>query len=96
VLTLTGNAVEAVKTIAEASPELPDESGLRIQAQPTADGQVAFGLMMVESPDEGDQVVEEGGARIFVEPEVALVLEDKVLDATVVDDRVQFSLSEQV
>lgn len=95
-LTLTGDAVQAVKTIAEASPELPDESGLRIQAQPTADGQVSFGLTMVESPGEDDQVVEEGGARVFVEPETALVLEDKVLDATVVGNQVQFSLSEQV
>ena len=40
-------------------------------------------------------VIEEAGARIFVEPEAALILEDKILDATVVGDRVQFSLSEQ-
>ena len=95
VLTLTSNAAEAVKTIAEASPELPNESGLRIQAEPTGEGQVSFDLTMVESPDVDDQVIEEAGARIFVEPEAALILEDKILDATVVGDRVQFSLSEQ-
>lgn len=93
-LTLTSNAAEAVRTIAEASPELPNDSGLRIQAEPTAEGQVGLGLTMVGSPDEGDQVIEEAGARVFVEPETALYLEDKVLDATVVGDRVQFSLSE--
>jgi iron-sulfur cluster assembly protein len=51
--------------------------------------------MMVESPDVDDQVIEEEGARVFVEPEAAAILEDKVLDATVVGDRVQFSLNEQ-
>ncbi|MGH3029365.1 MAG: HesB/IscA family protein [Gaiellaceae bacterium] len=94
-LTLTSNAAEAVKTIAEASPELPNDSGLRIQAEPTGEGQVSFELAMVESPDEGDQVIEEAGARVFVEPEAALILEDKILDATVAGDRVQFGLSEQ-
>jgi iron-sulfur cluster assembly protein len=95
VLTLTSDAAEAVKTIAEASPEVPNDSGLRIHAQPTGEGEVGFKLTMVESPDEGDQVIEEAGARVFVEHEAALILEDKILDATVVGDRVQFSLSEQ-
>jgi iron-sulfur cluster assembly protein len=50
---------------------------------------------MVESPNVDDRVIEEAGVRVFVEPEAALILEDKILDATVVGDRVQFSLSEQ-
>ena len=94
-LTLTSNAAEAVKTIADASPELPDESGLRIQAEPTEEGRVSLGLTMVASPDVDDQVIEEAGARVFVEPEAAAILEDKILDATVAGDRVQFTLSEQ-
>ena len=94
-LTLTSDAAEAVKTIAEASPQLPNESGLRIHAEPTGEGQVGFELTMVESPDESDQVIEEAGARVFVEPEAAVILDDKILDAIVVGDRVQFSLSEQ-
>lgn len=94
-LTLTSNAAEALKTIAEASPELPNDSGLRIHAEPIGEGQMGFELTMVESPDEGDQVIEEAGARVFVEPEAALHLEDKILDAAVIGDRVQFSLSEQ-
>lgn len=95
VLTLTSDAAEAVKTIAEASPGLPNDSGLRIQAQATGEGQVSFDLAMVESPDEGDQVIEEAGARVFVEPDAALILEDKILDATLAGNQVQFSLSEQ-
>jgi iron-sulfur cluster assembly protein len=95
VLTLTSDAAEAVKTIAEASPELPNDSGLRIQAEPTGEGQVSSDLAIVESPDERDQVIEEAGACVFVEPEPALILKDKILDATVVGNQVQFSLSEQ-
>jgi iron-sulfur cluster assembly protein len=95
VLTLTSDAAEAVKTIAEASPELANDSGLRIRAQVAGEGQVSFDLAMVESPDEGDQVIEEAGARVFVEPDAALILEDKILDATVAGNQVQFSLSEQ-
>lgn len=94
-LTLTSNAAEAVKTIAEASPGLPNDSGLRIQAEAAGEGQVSFDLAMVESPDQDDQVIEEAGARVFVEPETALILEDKILDASIVGNQVQFSLSEQ-
>jgi Fe-S cluster assembly iron-binding protein IscA len=95
VLTLTDNAADAVKTIAEAAEGTPDESGLRIQAEASGDGQVGFGLAMVDSPAEDDQVIEEDGARVFLGPDAAVYLDDKVLDATVVGDRVQFSLSEQ-
>jgi iron-sulfur cluster assembly protein len=95
VLTLTSNAAEAVKTMAEASPELPSESGLRIHAEATGDGQVGFELTLVENPDEGDQVIEEAGARVFVEAETVVYLEDKILDATIAEDRVRFSLREQ-
>lgn len=94
-LTLTSNAAEAVRTMAEAKPELANDSGLRINAEPTGEGQVGFELTMVERPDEGDQVIEEAGARVFVEAETVVYLEDKILDATIAGDRVRFSLSEQ-
>ncbi len=94
-LTLTTNAAQAVKTLAEASPELPNDSGLRIHAERIVEGEVGFELTLVESPDEGDQVIEEAGARVFVEPETVGYLEDKLLDATIAENRVQFSLHEQ-
>ncbi len=94
-LTLTSNAAEAVKTMAEATPELPNDSGLRIHAEPTGEGRVGLELNLVEEPDEGDQVIEEAGARVFVEPETVVYLDDKILDATIAGDQVQFSLSEQ-
>ena len=95
VLTLTSKAAEAVKTIADEAPELPYDSGLRIEAEPTGEGEMGFELTMVPSPEEGDQVIEEAGASVFVESQTALYLEDKILDATVVGNRIQFRLGEQ-
>ena len=37
------------------------------------------------TPEEGDQVVDEKGARVFVDSGVAALLDDKVLDARVDD-----------
>lgn len=89
-LTLTSDAVEAVRTIAAAPPGLLDESGLRIAAQAQTDGQHGgLELTIVETPVEGDEVVEEAGARVFIDSEVAPYLDDKILDATVVGDQVQ-------
>jgi Fe-S cluster assembly iron-binding protein IscA len=95
VLTLTSDAAEAVKTLAEAAPQMPSDSGLRIHAEQAEEGRVGFGLTLVEGPDEDDYVNKEAGVRVFVAPETALFLEDKILDAAIAGDRVQFSLGEQ-
>jgi Fe-S cluster assembly iron-binding protein IscA len=94
-LTLTSDAVEAVRTIARASPGLPD-AGLRISPQAQTDGQQGgIELSVVESALEGDEVIEDEGARVFVDSELAPYLDDKVLDASAVGDQVQFSVTEQ-
>lgn len=94
-LTLTSDAAEAVKTMAEVAPELPSDSGLRIHAEPAGEGRLGVELTLVEGPDEDDYVIEKAGARVFVEAETALYLEDKVLDATIAGERVQFIFSDQ-
>jgi hypothetical protein len=38
---------------------------------------------------------EEQGARVFLEPEAASLLDDKVLDASVEQDHVAFTIAEQ-
>lgn len=78
-LTLTDNAVSAIRTLT-SQPDLPDETGLRIMTQ---SDEGAFQLALAEAPMAGDQVVEDGGARVFVEPTAAAVLADKALDAQV-------------
>lgn len=79
-LTITDSAASAIRSLT-SQPDLPVDTGLRIM-KPGA-GAPAFELALTEGPVVGDQVVEEGGARVFVEPAAAAVLEDKALDAQV-------------
>jgi hypothetical protein len=41
-------------------------------------------------------VVEEQGARVFLEPEAAALLDDKVLDARVEQNQVAFRIADQI
>jgi Fe-S cluster assembly iron-binding protein IscA len=79
-LTITDSAVSAIRSLT-SQPDLPVDTGLRIMKQGA--GTPAFQLALTEGPAAGDQVVEEGGARLFVEPAAAAALEDKALDAEV-------------
>ena len=79
-LTLTDSAVSAIRSLT-SQPDLPGETGLRIMAQ--GEGPPSFQLALAEGPVAGDQVVEEGGARVFLEAGAAEVLDDKALDAQV-------------
>jgi iron-sulfur cluster assembly protein len=81
-LTLTDNAVSAIRTLT-TQPDLPQDTGLRIMTQGGDGGSSSFQLALAEAPAAGDQVVEEGGARVFVEPAAAAALDDKSLDAQV-------------
>ena len=48
------------------------------------------------TPRHEDQVIEQAGARVFLDPTAADLLEDKVLDAAVDDDgKVRFLMSAQ-
>jgi iron-sulfur cluster assembly protein len=95
-LTLTDSAVSAIRSLT-SQPELPVETGLRIMTQDEQDeGAPSFQLALVEGPVAGDQVVEEGGARVFIEVTAAAVLGDKALDAQVNEQGdVAFSVSDQ-
>lgn len=91
-LTLTEGAVSAIRGLT-SGPELPVETGLRIVAQ--ADG-APFQLALADGPAAGDQVVEEDGARVFLEPAAAAILAGKSLDARVTEQgQVAFSVSGQ-
>lgn len=79
-LTLTDSAVSAIRDLT-SQPELPEQTGLRIMAQ--GEGAPSLQLALAEGPAAGDHVVEESGARVFVEPAAAAVLMDKALDAEV-------------
>ena len=52
-------------------------------------------VTVAELPAESDQVVDEDGARIFVEDRAIELLDDKLLDAQIDGTRVGFTLMEQ-
>jgi iron-sulfur cluster assembly protein len=95
VLAISHGAAEVIKQVV-SSAQVPDEGGIRISAQPIGDESVRLELSLATSPDPGDAVVEQEGANVFVEQTVAPLLDDKMLDAAVVDaDKVTFSIVEQ-
>ena len=51
-------------------------------------------LGTTDAPEE-DQVVEESGAQVFLEPHAAEALDDKVLDAEIEGGEVRFAVGEQ-
>jgi iron-sulfur cluster assembly protein len=92
-LTLTEGAAEAVKSIVSSSPNIPETAGLRISGQESQGGEARFQLSLAETPLDEDEVIEENGARIFLESDAAQDLDDKVLDAAMGETGVQFTLS---
>ena len=93
-LALTDSAVEAVKAVVASSEETPETGGLRVVAARAGD-QANFELSIVALPAEDDDVIEEEGARLFLDPQAAALLDDKVLDASVVENQVAFTLADQ-
>jgi Fe-S cluster assembly iron-binding protein IscA len=92
VLTLTDGAVQVIRTVT-ANPEMPPETGIRIESG--IDGSDALRLSVAPAPEAGDQVVEAEGARVYLEPTVAEILDDKTLDAQVdPQGDVAFSIAE--
>lgn len=53
-------------------------------------------LSVVALPGEDDEVIEEQGARVFLEPEAASLLDDKIVDASVDQDQVEFTIADQL
>jgi iron-sulfur cluster assembly protein len=95
-LAVTEEAASAIEGIL-ASPELPNEAGLRITSESgMADAgsrRIEYRLSVAEAPEEADQVLED--APVFLDPEAAAQLDDKLLDAEVAGHEVRFQLKEQ-
>ena len=94
-LALTDDAVEAVRNIISSSDELPETGGLRVVAE-RAGTQANLQLSVVALPAEDDEVIEEQGVRVFLEPEAAALLDDKVLDASMEQNQVEFTIADKV
>jgi iron-sulfur cluster assembly protein len=94
-LALTDSAVRAVKDIVSSSDQISETAGLRMVAE-RAGTQANLQVSVVPLPAEDDEVIEEQGARVFLEPEAAALLDDKVLDATVEQNQVAFTIADHV
>ena len=75
-LTLTESAVTVIRDLTERQ-EAPDRAGVRIAAEQSG----SLAIRIAPAPLEGDQVLDESGARLFLDSEAAVALEDKALDA---------------
>lgn len=92
-LTVTDNAATAIRDIT-SQETVPPGSGLRIAAE---DDGNALVLSLAAQPFEGDQIVDSAGARLFLDPQAAALLDDKELDVTVdPSGEVQFAVGDQV
>jgi Fe-S cluster assembly iron-binding protein IscA len=82
-LVLTEAAAKVVKSVTSTS-QAPQAAGLRISSSvPAPDSASTLQVEAVSGPGENDQVLEAAGARVFLEPQAAGFLDDKVLDAQV-------------
>jgi Fe-S cluster assembly iron-binding protein IscA len=86
-LQLSDDAVAAIL-------ELAGEGGLRFSGQ-ESDGEVELEIEPAEGPHEGDETVERGGARVFLDAVAVEVLEDQVLDVEAHGDHVHFVFADQ-
>jgi iron-sulfur cluster assembly protein len=93
-LTLTESAKEMVRDMIAAG-NAREGSGLRISSAHDEDGGPALSLELADAPLEGDQVVEDDGTRLFLEPAAASLLDDKILGAARHEDHYHFNLEDQ-
>ena len=97
-LALTDTAAHAIESIL-STPAIPDGAGVRISAAPGTEAEAAeagrLNVAIAQEPEEGDRVIDERGARVFVGDRVARYLEDKLLDAQVAGDQVSFLIGAQ-
>jgi iron-sulfur cluster assembly protein len=92
VLTLTESATTEIRNLIANNPEVPDDAGVRIATTP--DG-ANLSLTLALVPSEDDAVLTERGARVFLEPTAAELLDDKALHAAADEQgQVQFALTE--
>ena len=82
-LVLTESAAEVVKSLV-STPQAPEGTGLRIASSGPEPGDPgALQVTAAPGPGENDQVIDAAGAHVYLEPQAAAYLEDKVLDAQV-------------
>ncbi|MEV0806680.1 iron-sulfur cluster biosynthesis family protein [Micromonospora sp. NPDC050200] len=91
-LTMTDNAVLVIRDLA-LQQDVAEDGGLRIAADTDAG---SLTIELVPEPVRGDQVVDNQGARIFLDPDAAELLHETSVDAVVDEEGiVQFGFTEK-
>ncbi len=91
-LTLTENAQSVITGIVDGA-QAPQTGGIRISQDLAGPG---LHVAVADQPEAEDQVVESAGAKVFLDPQAATVLDDKILDASAQPDgRVDFAIGQQ-
>ena len=78
ILTLTDSAIK--KLVAMREKEGKAECGLRIGVVPGGCAGLSYDLRFQKTPYDNDTIFEQGGLRIFVNPESATFLKDITID----------------
>jgi Fe-S cluster assembly iron-binding protein IscA len=93
-LSLTDRACEVIQQLVESDPK-PDAAGIRIATARSDNSTPRYGLVIVTGPDPGDTVVEDRGARLYLDDAVSEALDRATLDAKVDPKtrKVEFSIS---
>lgn len=88
-LAVTTEAAHAIQDLVGGNPQ----AGLRISAQAHDGNEVQLGLAVTEHPDPTDEVVHHEGSQVFVDQEVAPLLDGRTLDAKpTADQKLAFTL----
>ncbi|MFG2051359.1 adhesin [Micromonospora sp. NPDC048935] len=91
-LTMTDNAVLVIRDLANQQ-DVAQDGGVRIAADTEAG---SLSVELVPEPVQGDQVIDNQGARIFLDEDAAELLGDASVDATVDDEGIiQFGFTER-
>ena len=98
---MTSDATQAIEQIL-SDADVPAGAGLRIESAGTprsSNGAQAeddvLRIVLEPQPPGGDEIVEQDGARVFIEPTVSAFLDDKLLDIATDGPAVTFTLAEQ-
>jgi Fe-S cluster assembly iron-binding protein IscA len=79
-LVLTPVAIEVVSAITSTS-DVPNAAGVRIAAVDVSPEGANLAVGLVDHPFDGDQVLAQKGARVYLDPTAARFLDDKMLTA---------------
>jgi Fe-S cluster assembly iron-binding protein IscA len=87
-LTLTEGATEVIHGLVGERPG----AGLRIFPESSDGDQVQLGLSISDGPEPTDEVVEQSGCQVFLDEQVAPLVDGRTLDARPTEgERVEFA-----